>query len=321
VIPSHTCPDADELEWYIPAGIGLPDLQRALTVIEQFEKAPLDLGGKRASQLLLRKKKRRSRRRQRQRPRHTSADSDGEEEEDDEEDDEEGNARSSKDRTAARAREREVYKSAQFIEDSDEEYGRDIDGFFAREAELRERTALAAVDSALGTGTMRTSGTKKRRRPRGRPTVVEVEDVVDDGGSREAKRRAVSQHPDSDSALSESESAPAPTRRPPKARPRYRGSVTAVAATATTIGDELPTPQRDDPQEGVLTAFLAPDDEDVVSSHGVGDQDRNESDAGEDDENANHGVSSLVGGAVVVVPNGSAPLPRKGRVIISDEEE
>ena len=290
-----------------------------MTVIEQFEKAPLDLGGKRASQLL-RKKRRNRRRQQRQRPRHTSADSDGEEEDGggiDDEEDEDGNARRrpSKTRTAARAREREVYKSAQFIEDSDEEYGRDIDGFFAREAELRERTALAAVDSALGTGTMRTSGTKKRRRPRGRPV-----DVDDGGGgsAREAKRIAVSQNPGSDDGtLSESESVPAAPRehRPPKARPRYRGSVTAAT---TTIEDELSTQQRDDPQEGVLTAFLAPDDEDVVSSHGVGDQDRNESDAGEDDENANHGVSSLAGSGAVV-PNSSAP--RKGRVIISDEEE
>jgi len=282
-----------------------------LTVIEQFEKAPLDLGGKRASQLL-RKKRRNNRRRQRQRPRHTSADSDSEQDGGggggDGEDDEEGDdARPSKARTAARAREREAYKSAQFIEDSDEEYGRDIDVFFAREAELRERTALAAVDSALGggTGTMRTSGTKKRRRPRGRPAV----EVDDDGGAREAKRRAVSQHPVSDGTLSESEFAPVPPaatrdRHPPKARPRYR--VTA------TIGDEPLTQQRD--PEG-LTAFLAPDDEDVASSHGVGDQDRNESDAGEkDDENANLGVSSLA------AASGAAP-PRKGRVIISDEEE
>src|SRR6266404_826990 len=70
--PFSTCPDADELEWYIPAGISLRDLRQPLAVIEQFEKSPLDLGGKRASRLL--RKKRRSRRQQRQRPRHTSAD-------------------------------------------------------------------------------------------------------------------------------------------------------------------------------------------------------------------------------------------------------
>ncbi|KAH8980680.1 timeless-domain-containing protein [Lactarius akahatsu] len=191
--------DADELEWYIPAGIGLPDLRRALAVIEQFEKTPLDLGGKRASQLL--RKKRRNRRRQRQRPRHTSADSDGSNSSGGEEED----AQPSKARTA-REREREAYKSAQFIEDSDEEYGHDIDAFFVHEAALRERTALAAVDSALGTGTMRASGTKKRRRPR-ENNATTAADVAE--GSRQVKRRAVlmpSQRAGSDSAQSESES-------------------------------------------------------------------------------------------------------------------
>lgn len=318
-----TCADADEFEWYVPAGIGLPDLRGALAVIEQFEKAPLDLGGKRASQLLC-KKRRSRRRRQRQRPRHTSADSDsdGSGSEDDE----------SKGKKA-RAREREAYKSAQFIEDSDEEFGRDIDTFFAKEAELRERTALAAVDSALGAGTMRASGTKKRRRPRGRPVAAAAADVedadadadadADDGGAaaRQVKRRAVSQR---DSSQSESESGPpesqvskpTPTdRRPPKARPRYRGS-------ATTILEPPPTEQRDPVETEELTAtaaFLAPDDADFSSHDVIGDQDRNESDAG-DDESTNHRVflahPAQGGGAV---PNGSAP--RKGRMIILDEEE
>jgi len=79
-----------------------------------------------------------------------------------------------------------VNKSAQFIEDSDEEYGRDIDDFFAREAELRQRTALAAVESTLNIGTMRPTGTKKRRRaqapPGGRNATT---------AGRVAKRRAV----------------------------------------------------------------------------------------------------------------------------------
>ena len=308
----HIYPDADELEWYIPAGIGLPDLRRALAVIEQFEKAPLDLGGKRAAQLL--RKKRRSRRR-RQRPRRTSADSDSDNSSENDEDEDQDEPK----RKKARAREREVYKSAQFIEDSDEEYGQDIDAFFVREAELRERTALAAVDSALGTGTMRASGTKKRRRPRGRPvagTAADVEDAdadadADDGGA--VKRRAVSQR-DSDSSESELEPEPSRDRRPPKARPRYRGSAT----NATPISEPptlTPTEQqREHPEE--VTAFLAPGNADVLSH---GDQDRNESDAG-DDENTNHRRVSLnlaEGGEAV--PNSSAP--RKGRVIISDEEE
>lgn len=140
---------ADEPQWYIPAGIDLTDLKRSLTVIEQFEKTPLDLEGKRAAQLL--HKKRQSRRRRTR---------GGAKDDDDDDDDDNGR----KHKVTRKAREREKYTSAQFIEDSDEEYGRDIEDFFAREAALRERTALAAIDSLSHIGTMRPTGTKKRRR-------------------------------------------------------------------------------------------------------------------------------------------------------------
>ncbi|TFY59930.1 hypothetical protein EVG20_g7607, partial [Dentipellis fragilis] len=148
--------DAEELEWYVPAGILVSDLQRSLHVIEQFEREPLDLGGKRAAQLLSKKAKRRRRRRR--------ADS-GSEAEGAESDEEPRKKRERK------KKEKEVYKSAQFIEDSDEEFGEDLDAFFAREKALREKMAIAAVDSALGIGTMRTTGTKKRRRKDGKVVV------------------------------------------------------------------------------------------------------------------------------------------------------
>ena len=154
--------DADELEWYIPAGINLPDLQRSLTVIEQFEETPFDLQGNRASQLLIKKRRKRGRRR-------VTRTSSSEDED-------------TAPRQARKAREHQTYKSAQFIEDSDEEYGRDIDEFFTREAELRKRTALAAVDSALNTGTMHPTGTKKRRRAQPPPGISK---------RRGAKRRAL----------------------------------------------------------------------------------------------------------------------------------
>ncbi|KAH9983375.1 timeless protein-domain-containing protein, partial [Russula compacta] len=160
--------DADELEWYIPAGIDLPDLQRCLTVIEQFEKTPLDLKGKRASQLLSKKRRRRRRRTAAAAKTTTSSGgSEGEAEgvngdDEDEDEDEEGQRR--RKARKRRERERQTYKSAQFIEDSDEEYGQGIDEFFAREAELRKRTALAAAASSSNIGTMRPTGTKKRRR-------------------------------------------------------------------------------------------------------------------------------------------------------------
>lgn len=150
---------SDEPQWYIPAGINLSDLQRSLTVIEQFEKTPLDLEGKRAAQLL--HKKRQSRRRRNRHKQTTASGSEGEAKDDDgDDDDDDGRKR----KVARKAREREKYMSAQFIEDSDEEYGRGIEDFFAREAALRERTALAAIDSLSHIGTMRPTGTKKRRR-------------------------------------------------------------------------------------------------------------------------------------------------------------
>lgn len=148
----------DEPQWYIPAGIDLSDLQRSLTVIEQFETTPLDLEGKRAVQLL--HKKRQSRRRRSRHKQTTASGSEGEANDDDDDDSGDGQKR----KAARKTREREKYMSAQFIEDSDEEYGRDIEDFFAREAAVRERTALAAIDSLSHIGTMRPTGTKKRRR-------------------------------------------------------------------------------------------------------------------------------------------------------------
>ena len=55
-------PDADELQWYIPASIRPSELQDCLTVINQFLENPLDLGGKKATQMLSRKARRRKRR-------------------------------------------------------------------------------------------------------------------------------------------------------------------------------------------------------------------------------------------------------------------
>ena len=165
---------ADEPQWYIPAGIDLSDLKRSLTVIEQFEKTPLDLEGKRAAQLL--HKKRQSRRR---RTRGDANDGD--------DDDDDGPKR----KVTRKAREREKYTSAQFIEDSDEEYGQDIEEFFAREAALRERTALAAIDSLSHIGTMRPTGTKKRRRKEpslGTTTTTTTTTTTDGAKGRVAKR-------------------------------------------------------------------------------------------------------------------------------------
>ena len=63
-------------------------------------------------------------------------------------------------------KETEQYKSAQFIEDSDEEYG-DIEAFLEKEKAMREKAARAAEAGGGRIGTMKPTGTKKRRRKAG----------------------------------------------------------------------------------------------------------------------------------------------------------
>jgi len=147
--------DADELEWYVPAGILPSDLQSTLTVIEQFLETPFDLQGKKASQLLSKKTRRR------RRIRSPSPDADP----DDDNDDEDADPKKRK-KKEKKKKEKQLYKSAQFIEDSDEEYG-DIEGFLEQEKIRREKAALAAEAASDGSRistNMKPTGTKKRRR-------------------------------------------------------------------------------------------------------------------------------------------------------------
>ncbi|KAF9495210.1 timeless-domain-containing protein [Pleurotus eryngii] len=131
---------ADEIQWYIPAGITPNDLQRTLKVIDQFLETPFDLEGAKASELLSKKRRRRRTRRT-------------------EDVDEEGNPM----RKEREKKEKESFKSAEFIVDSDEEYG-DIDAFLDKEKERREAAERNAVQAGKQLGTMRSTGTKKRRR-------------------------------------------------------------------------------------------------------------------------------------------------------------
>ncbi|KXN83811.1 Topoisomerase 1-associated factor 1 [Leucoagaricus sp. SymC.cos] len=148
--------DEEELQWYIPAAILPSDLQGILNVFDQFLETPFDLGGKKASSLLAKKRRRR---RQRAPPSDT-------EESAELEDDEPRGKRKEK-----KKKEEVQYKSAQFIEDSDEEYG-DMDAFLEKEKALRDRVALAgaeAASQAIRPPGMRAHGMKKRRR-RGKET-------------------------------------------------------------------------------------------------------------------------------------------------------
>jgi hypothetical protein len=400
--PCFSFPDADELEWYIPAGINLPDLQQSLTVIEQFEKSPLDLDGKRASQLLQKKRRQRQRRRRRRRQPSSSDSEDGEGESNDDSD---------APRKARKARERETYKSAQFIEDSDEEYERDIDAFFAREAELRKRTALTAAsvfadDSAADgqqgqehrhLGTMRATGTKKRRRaqvprdtsaaPRGRAAkrravvvssrtpgkVGEGEQqllqqqqqlqqhgginaagaprrspstaaaasffadggvgVVDDDGGDSGEDEEDEEDDDDDDAQRSSsivdrdvgrhrhaDSLVAPESHRPRARPLYRRGASLLRSSPTPDAVPSTTPVRgidrgEDQDEDEEDAIGAPTS--VSSLRVVGDEDGDEDE--EDLTRQTKGGSG--GGGDSSGANAGGPGLRKGRLIISDDEE
>lgn len=136
----------EELQWTVPAAILPSDLQSSLTVIDQFLQHPIDLDGKKASQLLSKKTRRRRRRR-------SPSNSDVELVDDDE---------PKRKRREKKKKEETQYKSAQFIEDSDAEYG-DMEAFLEREKALRDKAVMAAAQSGK-IGTMRATGTKKRRR-------------------------------------------------------------------------------------------------------------------------------------------------------------
>ena len=138
------------MEWYVPSGTAISELQRIRSVIKQFLEEPIDLEGKKASQLL--SKKRRRRRRRSPSVSEDDAVLSGDEP-----------RRKKKEKNK---KEKEQYKSAQFIEDSDEEYG-GMDTFLEKEKAQREKTSLAAVNSTGGRlPTMKATGTKKRPRPR-----------------------------------------------------------------------------------------------------------------------------------------------------------
>ena len=136
--------DADELEWYVPSGIAISELQRIHNVIKQFLETPIDLDGKKASQLLSKKRRRRRRRSPSPLPDDNDVSSGDEP------------RRKKKEK---KKKEKEQYKSAQFIEDSDEEYG-GMDAFLEKEKAQREKASLAAAAS---------SGAAPIPRPRPRP--------------------------------------------------------------------------------------------------------------------------------------------------------
>jgi replication fork protection complex subunit Tof1/Swi1 len=224
-------PDTSELQWFVGADVPPADLQRTLKVIDQFLATPINLDGKKASELLT--KTRRTRR-----ARSPSPDSDG--------DPSDGAENSDSDAPKKRKKRKEKeppkqpeFKSAQFIEDSDEEYG-DIDAFLEKEKEMRERAVCEAAETGKNP-TMKATGTKKRRKkeaPAGEATA-----------KRKKKRRSTSAAPDGDGDaesdadvfgsrpvgnVEESTSTPRPRPRPkPKARFRPKNSEAGTSSPET----------------------------------------------------------------------------------------
>ncbi|KAG2128288.1 timeless protein-domain-containing protein [Suillus clintonianus] len=203
--------DGDELQWIVPAAIIPSELQSSLNVVDQFLQHPIDLDGKKASQLLSKKTRRRRRRR-------SPSNSDVELVDDDE---------PKRKRREKKKKEETQYKSAQFIEDSDAEYG-DMEAFLEREKALRDKAAMAAAQSGK-IGTMRAAGTKKRRR-KGKDVEARKKGRVGNSENQPAGESSADENVlDSEDDIlgsmrrsrSSSPSAPA-SRRAPRARPRPR---------------------------------------------------------------------------------------------------
>ncbi|OAX37898.1 timeless-domain-containing protein [Rhizopogon vinicolor AM-OR11-026] len=221
--------DGDEIQWIVPAPIIPSELQSSFNVIDQFLRNPIDLDGKKASQLLTKKARRRRRRR-------SPSNSDDELAEAEE---------PTRKRREKKKKEEKQYKSAQFIEDSDAEYG-DMEAFLEKEKALREKAASAAAQSGKVV-TMRATGTKKRRR---KGNDVEGRKKGGVGSSRPAGESSADDTiSDSDDdilgAMRRSRS-PSPTRKPqPKARPRprpvpKRSARRATSADAVDEDDAVP---------------------------------------------------------------------------------
>ncbi|KAH0831354.1 timeless protein-domain-containing protein [Lanmaoa asiatica] len=203
--------DAEELQWVVPASILPSALRERLNVVDQFLKNPIDLEGKKASGMLSKKTRRR------RRPRSPSLGSDVELPDDE----------PRRHKKEKKKKEEKKYKSAQFIEDSDEEYG-DMEAFLEREKALREKTARAAAESGK-IATMRATGTKKRRK-KGKDAVLSSAEE-DEAAPESAKVFSDDSKSDDETFMSlRSSRSPSP---PPKAKTRPRPRLVQKSKPAT----------------------------------------------------------------------------------------
>ncbi|KAG8990291.1 Topoisomerase 1-associated factor 1 [Tulasnella sp. JGI-2019a] len=234
--------DAEELEWYVPAAILPDELQTSLDVIEQFLKNPLDLNGKKAADMLSKKRKPGRTRRSKRKANDDSGLSDGGGGGDGDDDDlSEGERRHKKIKRAKKKAEEKQFLSAEFIEDSDADLGNDEE-FYAKEQELRDRAKKAAETGDATLSNMAKTGTKKRKKKLGDGPVKKkfysaatARGAEDDSDSDRATPQA-----SSSKAQSDAEDGPTSVEAQPKPRPRPRPRLKASNA-ASEMGDSSET--------------------------------------------------------------------------------
>ncbi|BGP23540.1 replication fork protection complex subunit Tof1/Swi1 [Rhodotorula toruloides] len=150
---SSEAPESRELVWAIPASILPSKLHSDLKIIEDFVLDPVDPQNGKSATELLRKQRKKPVRRKRKILSEAEMElgSDGE-----------PIIKVKRKRQKKRQEEEQAYKSAQFINDSDDEDDPDRDAaFFAAEAALRAKLAAGQVSVHLE------SGSKKKKQPKG----------------------------------------------------------------------------------------------------------------------------------------------------------
>lgn len=182
-----------------------------------------------------------------------------------------------KKRSEKKKKEKEIYKSAQFIQDSDEEYG-DMDAFLEKEKIQREKANTAVTTAgASRLPTMKATGTKKRRTKNGekgskskkqksttaparlgdQTSDVDVERMHDSDGDVEIVED--SHIPANGIILDQPSKQPRPRPRP---RPRPKGSVPAKPPPSSPTPSSGPETRSSSP----LSRHVSPEPEGTLSS-------------------------------------------------------
>lgn len=207
------------------------DMQSHFNVINQFLESPIDLQGKKPSELLKKKPRKR-----RARPAEL---------------DENGEPLAKKER---KKKEEQKYKSATMIEDSDADED-EWAAFFEREKKLAERTALASADTGKS-GTMKATGTKKRRRNVGkkrrrkRGGDATPESEAEKSGSESDGEPSTTQTPQQDDGASPTKESTSERPARPRPRPRKRLRASSPPRSSSPPLEPIPLSKLEDNGDG-----------------------------------------------------------------------